>query len=157
MISILFVCLGNICRSPALEATLKKLAKEQHLEDQLFIDSCAVNTTFLGQPADTRMRAAAEKRGISIETTAKLFQRTYFKKFDYIFVIDNDLLKFLKLQAPDEESANKVHLATEFSSKYKNEPIADPYYYGKSSFDRTMDMAEDACKGIIQFLEKAKK
>ena len=100
MISILFVCLGNICRSPALEATLKKLVKEKNLTEKIFVDSCAVTPSFLGAPADPRMVAAANKRGVHIDHKAKLFEEAYFKAFNYIFAADHEVLKMLQQIAP---------------------------------------------------------
>ena len=87
MISILFVCAGNICRSPALAAVLQKLVNEKGLTDRVFIDSCAVTPSFLGAPADPRMVAAAHKRGVHIDHKAKIFEEAYFKVFNLVSIL----------------------------------------------------------------------
>lgn len=153
MISLLFVCLGNICRSPALEAVMKKLVKEHHLESQIYVDSCGVNASFLGCNADLRMRQTAKKRGIDISTQAKLFEPHFFEKFDFIFVVDKSLLNRLKSFALNQQNATKVRLATEYSKKYLNEEITDPYYGSEDAFDLTLTIAEDACQGILEMLK----
>lgn len=153
MISLLFVCLGNICRSPALEAVMKKLVKEHHLEAQIYVDSCGINASFIGCNADFRMRQTAEKRGIIISTKAKLFEPHFFEIFDFIFVVDNSLLNRLQSSAFNQQNATKVHLATEYSKKYPSAEITDPYYGAEDAFDLTLTIAEDACLGILEMLK----
>jgi protein-tyrosine phosphatase len=153
MISILFVCAGNICRSPALAATLQKALQENNLADKVFVDSCAVTPSFLGAPADPRMVAAAHKRGIHIEHKAKIFEESYFKVFDYIFASDQEVLKILQSRAPDSEKG-KLHLATEFSTAYKDKDLPDPYFDGESRFELIMDMSQEIAQSIIKRLQK---
>ncbi len=148
MISILFVCLGNICRSPALEATLKKLIKDKNLSEKFFVDSCAVTCSFLGAPADPRMVAAANKRGVNIEHKAKLFEEAYFKAFNYIFASDHEVLKILQGMAPDNEKG-RLHLATEYSTAYKDKDLPDPYFDGENRFDLIMDMSQEIAQRIL--------
>lgn len=151
---ILFVCQGNICRSPALEGAFKQLVKERGLENQFFIDSAATTPFFLGCKADERMCAAAKKRGIEIHTTAKLFQEEYFQEFDLIFVVTQELLEQLKDAAANSKESKKIHLVTEFSAKYPYLDIPDPYYQKERAFDLVMDMAIDACETILKDIEK---
>ena len=153
-IKILFICLGNICRSPALEATLRSMIKEKGLQDKIQVDSCAYTSWFLDSKADPAMIEAALARGIHIDSRAKLFTKDYFAKFDYIFAVDKRLMLMLKSLAPTKKMAIKVHLATEFSQLYPNEDIQDPYGGTDEGFELTMDMAEDACRGILSFLER---
>ena len=148
MISILFVCLGNICRSPALEASLKKLIQEKNLTEKVFVDSCAVTPSFLGAPADPRMVAAAGKRGVHIEHKAKLFEEEYFKAFDYIFASDHEVLKMLQQMAPENEKG-KLHLATEYSTAFKDKDLPDPYFDGESRFETIMDMSLEIAQSIL--------
>jgi protein-tyrosine phosphatase len=149
MISILFVCAGNICRSPALAAALQKLVQENGLAEDVFIDSCAVTPSFLGAPADPRMVAAAHKRGVHIEHKAKIFEETYFKVFDYIFAVDQEVLKVLQSMAPSNAEKAKLHLATEFSTTFKGKEIPDPYFDGESGFETVMDMSQDIAHNIL--------
>jgi len=154
MLSVLFVCSGNICRSPALEAIFKSLVKEKGLSDQIFVDSCGVHSLFLNSKADPMIVEAAAKRGIKIESRAKLMKEENFKNFDYIFVVDNFLLEMLKSLALTKKMAEKVHLATEFSKQFSNKEIPDPYQGPEEAFTKTLDMAEDACIGILKYLER---
>ena len=153
-IKILFVCLGNICRSPALEASFKKIVKDHDLSDRFFIDSAAINTSFLGCEADLRMREAAKKRGVEVQTVAKLFEEDFFQKFDLIFVATTEILDYLKDLAKNTSERKKVHLATEFSGKYLHLDIPDPYYQKEHAFDLVMDISEDACQGIFEWINK---
>ena len=153
MISILFVCLGNICRSPALAATMQKAIQENNLAEKVFVDSCAVTPCFLGAPADPRMVAAAHKRGVHIEHKAKIFEESYFKVFDYIFASDREVLKILQSMAPDSEKG-KLHLATEFSSAYKDKDLPDPYFDGESRFELIMDMSQEIAQSILKLVQK---
>jgi protein-tyrosine phosphatase len=148
MISILFVCLGNICRSPALEATLKKLIKDKNLAEKVFVDSCAVTPSFLGAPADPRMVAAANKRGVNIEHKAKIFEEAYFKAFNYIFASDHEVLKILQGMAPDNEKG-RLHLATEYSTAHKDKDLPDPYFDGEAGFETIMDMSQEIAQSIL--------
>ncbi|NGX37945.1 MAG: Low molecular weight protein-tyrosine-phosphatase YfkJ [Chlamydiae bacterium] len=150
---ILFVCLGNICRSPALEATLRDLIEQKGLKDQIQVDSCALNPWFLTSKADLLMIKTAQKRGITITSRAKLFSNAYFDKFSYIFAVDKSLLEVLKSMAPSKKEAEKVHLATEFSDRFLNEDIPDPYRGEKDGFELTMDIVENVSFGIMRFLE----
>jgi len=149
MISILFVCAGNICRSPALEASLKKLIDEKSLKSKLFVDSCAITPSFLGAPADPRMVAAAHKRGVVIEHKAKIFEEPYFKAFDYIFASDHEVLKILQSMAPNSEKG-KLHLASEYSTAFKDKDLPDPYFDGESRFELIMEMSIDIAQSILK-------
>ena len=148
MISILIVCAGNICRSPALAAALQKLVAEKGLTGRVCIDSCAITPSFLGAPADPRMVAAAHKRGIHIDHKAKIFEESYFKVFDPIIAVDHETLQKLQALAPGDAKA-KIHLATEFSALYKDKEMDDPYFDGEAGFEKIMDMCEEIAQGIF--------
>ena len=148
MKSILFVCSGNICRSPALAASLQKLINEKSLKDKVFVDSCAVTPSFLGAPADPRMVAAAHKRGILIDHKAKLFEEAYFKAFDYIFASDREVLKILQSMSHDAEKG-RLHLASEYSTAFKDKDLPDPYFDGDSGFELIMDMSQEIAQSIL--------
>ncbi len=149
-VNILFVCMGNICRSPALAATLEKLVKKQKIADRVYIDSCALTSWYLGCSADPRMCLAASKRGIQIDLThrAKLFEEQFFQLFHYIFAVDKEVLALLHAFPLFEEEKKKIYLASAFSKKYRDQDIPDPYYGGEEGFELVMDQAEDCCRGI---------
>jgi protein-tyrosine phosphatase len=149
---VLFVCMGNICRSPVLMAELQRQAKERKLENQVFVDSCALTAWHIGENTDLRMQKAALSRGLKVQHKAKLFEKEYFKTFDLIFAVDRDVLHLLLQAAKDAHPTAKVALATAYSKTYKDQDIQDPYYDVESAFDRTMLMAEECCRGILDML-----
>ena len=154
-INVLFVCLGNICRSPALASTLRSIIEKKGLSDRIKVDSCGIYNYFLNSKADPSIREVANGRGIQIDTRAKMWDDKFFTQFDLIFVVDISLLEMLKSRATTKTLASKVHLATEYSEKYTNQEIPDPYMGGKLGFEHVMDIAEDACAGIAAELMRA--
>jgi protein-tyrosine phosphatase len=152
MISFLFVCAGNICRSPALAACLQKLINEHGLSDKVFVDSCALTPSFLGAPADPRIVAAAHKRGVHIDHKAKLFEQAYFKVFNYILAVNHESLKKLQEMAQTDEEKAKIHLASEFSTLFKDQDMADPYFNGEEGFEKILDMSEEVAREIFSKL-----
>jgi protein-tyrosine phosphatase len=157
MIRVLFVCLGNICRSPALEATLRKRVLENGLEEEIEVDSCAMGSWFLTSKADPSMVEAAKRRGVTIDSRAKLFSQDFFTTFDYIFAVDNRILDMLKSMETSKKRTEKIYLATAFAHRYTGREIPDPYLGDERGFERTMDIVEDACLGIVEFLVKQKR
>ena len=153
MIRVLFVCLGNICRSPALEATLRQYVDAKGLEDEIQVDSCGIGSWFLNSKADPHIIEAAQRRGIVIRSRAKLFSKDFFNQFNYIFAVDNRVVDMLKSMAPSKKMAAKVCLATKFAEKHAGGEMPDPYLGGERGFEMTMEIAEDACSGILEFLE----
>lgn len=154
MASILFVCLANVCRSPAAQAILEHMAKEAgHLD--LVVDSCGIGSWHVGHLADERMQKVAQIRGIPLSHKAKQFKEEYFEEFDYILAADKEVLSYLFSWADKVENKAKIHLITEFSVCYQGQDIPDPYYQGEPGFDYVMDMLEDSCQGLLLFLGKS--
>lgn len=147
--SFCFICFGNICRSPALAAIFATLAKKKGVADRFFIDSMALTTYYLGRQADPRMRKAAAEQQIDINHIAQLFRPSDFQRFDIIFPVTNEAADVLKDLSASEEDKKKILLATAFSKKFKNQDIPDPYYDGSEAFDLVVEMAFDACEGIL--------
>lgn len=147
--SICFVCLGNICRSPALHAVFETLAKKEGVSDRFFVDSFGVTSYYLGKQADRRIRHAAEKREIHIDHIAQLFKPADFQRFDAIFAVTKDVVDILNEIASSPEEKKKIHLATAYASHYRNQEIIDPFYNGEQFFDLVMEIAFDACAGIL--------
>jgi protein-tyrosine phosphatase len=147
--SLCFICFGNICRSPALAAVFTALAQRKKVDEHFFVDSMALTTYYLGKQADARMRSAAAKKQIEIDHIAHLFRSTDFPRFDLIFGATSECLDILHELATTEEDHKKILLATAFSKNYRNQDIPDPYYDGPEAFDRVMEMALDACEGIL--------
>ena len=153
-IRLLFVCLGNICRSPSAEAVMKKLVKEAGLKDRYFIDSAGIIGYHEGEPADTRMRRHAIKRGYVLDSISRPIRPWDFQDFDLIIGMDDRNVADLKRQAPDLESVAKIHQMTEFSRDKRCDYVPDPYYGGASGFELVLDMLEDACQGLLDYCEQ---
>jgi protein-tyrosine phosphatase len=149
---VLFVCMGNICRSPALMAELHRQAKAREVTDRLYVDSCAVTGWHVGEPADYRMCAAALAHGLEIHHVAKIFEKTYFTTFDWVLAVDREVLHLLEQEAKHAVVTSQIALATSFSKAYKDQDIADPYYGGEKSFDLTMIIIRECCQGILDTL-----
>jgi len=150
MTKVLFVCLSNICRSPAAEGILKTLAEREELGDQVAVESCGIGDWCLGDLPDARMRLAAQARGVILAGRAKKFQADYLDEFDYIFAADNEILEHLHRFAKGPQHKAKIHLMTVFGSAHRGKSIPDPFYGGDAAFENILDMLEDACEGIIQ-------
>ena len=148
MISILYVCVANTCRSPALMATLNHLAAKRGIK--IHADSCGIGWVHLGQKPNLHTFEAAKKRGILIDHKSQQFQGSFFEEYDYILTVDEAILEQLKVRGPKYK--DKIHLATAFSSKFKNQPIPDPYYLSESDFDDVIDMVVDSSEGFLDTL-----
>lgn len=156
MTSVLFVCLGNICRSPAAEGVLKQMiAKEQHLKD-MQIQSCGMGSWHTGQLPDERMRMAAKHRGLDLISRAQVFHPKFLEEYDYIFAADREVLELLYQYAKNPAHKAKIQLITKYSTCYPNEEIPDPFYQGDAAFDHVLNMIEDACEGFILYLKENK-
>jgi low molecular weight protein-tyrosine phosphatase len=152
MTSILFVCLGNICRSPAAEGILRHMAQKEQID--LHIESCGLGDWHSGHLPDERMRDAIKKRGITLLSRAQKIQPEFFDRFDMIFVADNKVMNELYKHALLPDHKNKLHLMTHFSASYRNQEVPDPYYGGEAGFEQVLDMLEDSCAGIIDHIKK---
>ncbi len=152
-ISILFVCMGNICRSPTAEGVFRYHANEAGLSDRVFIDSAGTHAYHVGEPPDRRAVAAAERRGVSLQDLqARRVSDEDFDRFDYIIAMDEDNVARLQEQGSPEHHS-KVRLFLEFSSSGEQE-VPDPYYGGAAGFERVLDLVEDASRGLLETLFK---
>ena len=152
--SILFVCLGNICRSPTAEVVFRKLLK-QHLNGaKILIDSAGTSAAHTGQHADSRSIKASLKRGYDLTNIiSRQFELNDFTKFDLILVMDksnqNDLLKLAR-NLKQQISSNKIKLFLDYSKQTQYQEVPDPYYGGENGFDLVIDLIEDASLGLIE-------
>lgn len=157
MPSILFVCLGNICRSPAAEGIMRHLVQKEFPHNDVHIESCGLGDWHKGKLPDERMREASKKRGVLLTSRAKKFEPTFFERFDLILVADNKILNELYRHAITPEAKAKIHFITHYSACYRDEEIPDPYYEGEAGFERVLDMLEDACEGLLLHLKNLQK
>lgn len=151
MKSILFVCLGNICRSPAAETIMKaKLDEAFPFSGEFFIDSAGIGSWHEGQLPDRRMREHGARRGYNISSRARQIKPADFARFDYIFGMDHENMADLRRQARTEEERNKILCTADFMTRHPEyDTVPDPYYGGPEDFELALDLIEDACDGII--------
>lgn len=154
MNSILFVCLGNICRSPAAEGILLHLAGKLQPPIVIYVESCGLGDWHTGNLPDERMRKAAELRGIVLTSRAQAFRKEFFDTFDYILAADNKVLHQLQAWADKANQKAKIHLMSTFGTAFKGAEIPDPYYGEHGQFELVMDMLEDACRGLLEHLKE---
>lgn len=147
---VLFVCLGNICRSPAAEGVLQKLVDRQGLGDQIQVDSAGTSSYHIGEPADRRMRAAATNRGFDLTSRARMVHPRDFAEFDLVIAMDQANLK--ELRTYPEASAGRVQLLSDFLEPEWPREVPDPYLGEETAFYTVLDMLEAACPKILQSL-----
>jgi protein-tyrosine phosphatase len=149
---ILFVCLGNICRSPTAEAVMSALVHEQGLDQSIEVDSAGTGGWHVGSPPDERAGAAALQRGIILQGSARQVTRSDFDDFDLLVAMDSSNFSELRRMAPHEQTRAKVHLLREFDPQHKDAgdlDVPDPYYGGSSGFDDVLDLVQAACVGLL--------
>ena len=149
---ILFVCLGNICRSPSAEAVFRSYVEEQGHADRFHIDSAGLSNYHQGEKADARMRAHAARRGYELTSLSRPVEYEDFERFDYIIGMDFANRERLQELAPTEEAAAKIRLMTDFSSSGIHDHVPDPYYGGASGFELVLDILEECTSGLFSYL-----
>lgn len=150
---VLFVCLGNICRSPAAEGIMKSLLNKKNLEDKIDVDSAGTAGYHIGELPDSRMRMHGSRRGYNFNSHARKFGLNDFDKFDIILAMDDSNYNDIIRVALDSDSKNKVCRMTDFSQQYNHDHIPDPYYSGADGFELVLDLLEDACGNLIKNIE----
>ena len=151
---ILFVCLGNICRSPAAEGIFKKKIKDRELENLFVVDSAGTGGWHVGNLADRRMREAALSRGIELTSRSRKIDHNDLYEFDHILVMDKDNLNAVKSLIKDDMHAmnSKIKLILSYSKKSKLDDVPDPYYGGQNGFEKVLDLLNDAIEELIDTL-----
>ena len=149
-VKILFVCLGNICRSPSAEAVMKKLVKDAGLSDRITIDSAGILGYHAGEQADSRMRMHASKRGYKLDSISRPVVSDDFYEFDLIIGMDDRNIDDLRDKAPDLEAVAKIHKMTDYAPDALYDYVPDPYYGGADGFELVLDLLEMACDGLLK-------
>ena len=150
-VAVLFVCMGNICRSPTAEGVFRHVVTEAGVEDHFEIDSAGTHAYHVGEPSDRRSRAAAQRRGISLDgLAARRVEPEDYEKFDYVLAMDSDNLRLMQEQA-DEEYHGRLRLFLEFAPGTESE-VPDPYYGGAAGFERVLDLVEKASRSMLETL-----
>jgi protein-tyrosine phosphatase len=151
---ILFVCLGNICRSPAAEGIFNQKIKERDVENFFVVDSAGTGGWHVGSLPDRRMRATALSRGIELNSRSRQIQENDLYEFDQILVMDKDNLQAVKLLIKDQDNPvnSKIKLILSYSKNFQYNEVPDPYYGGQNGFEKVLDLLDDAMDGLIDNL-----
>lgn len=146
--AVLFVCMGNICRSPAAQGVFQYLVSQAGREEEFVIDSAGTIGYHSGSRADARMRAASEKRGYLLESRARRIDRSDFDEFDWIVVMDNE--NYRDVMSLDSGSRARVVRMCEYCRVHDVDEVPDPYYGGADGFEHVLDILEDACANFLR-------
>jgi protein-tyrosine phosphatase len=153
-VSICFVCLGNICRSPTAEGVLRHRVAELGLSGSIEIDSAGTGNWHAGEPPDSRSVAAASRRGIRVAGVARQFESADWDRFDYVLAMDSSNYEDLKRRAPTKEHLAKLHLARSFDpASPRGASVPDPYYTS-DGFEEVLELCDAACRGLLAHLSR---
>ena len=151
--TILFICLGNICRSPAAEGIMKALVEKQGMSHEFEIDSAGIGAWHIGQLPDSRMRKCGAEHGYIFDSRARQFQKSDFQRFDTIVVMDNENYRAITSMASSEAERKQVVRMADFLSSHREyTTIPDPYYGDYQDFELVIELLEDACQGLLATL-----
>ena len=153
---VLFVCMGNICRSPTAEGVFRHIADQSELADTIETDSAGTHAYHIGEPPDRRAQSTAVSRGVDIsDLRARRVSHTDFELFDYIIAMDRDNLSGLLDLCPNQHR-DKVRLFLSFAEQLTETEVPDPYYGGKQGFERVFDMVEAAAIGLLEEIKETR-
>lgn len=148
--SVLFICLGNICRSPAAEGIMKAKVEERGLEDDFLVDSAGIGSWHVGQLPDSRMRRCGAGHGYRFDSHARQFRQSDFHDFDHIVVMDNENYRAITSMASSEEEKRKVVRMADFLRHHREyTTVPDPYYGDEEDFELVITLLEDALEGLL--------
>ena len=152
---ILFVCLGNICRSSSAEEVMRTFVKREGLEEMIEVDSAGILSYHQGELPDSRMRMHAYHRGYELIHRSRPVCTEDFFKFDMIIGMDDRNIQDLKERAPSPEAEKKIYRMTDYCRTKLVDYVPDPYYGGASGFENVLDILEDACEGLLEEIRTA--
>lgn len=147
-VRILFVCMGNICRSPTAEAVMRKLIKEQGLDEKISVDSAGTIGYHAGNPSDPRSRQAGERRGYVFDHLARAVTQRDFHTFDYILAMDEENMQDLQRMQPSGSKA-ELSLFLSHCRTARCREVPDPYYGGPNGFEDVLDLVEQGCAALL--------
>ena len=150
MYKLLFVCLGNICRSPSAENIMRYLVEQEDLSDQIICDSAGTADYHIGEPPDRRMTAAAKARGIQLTGKGRQFNPNDFENYDLILAMDRDNYWSLVSLDPKKKYRDKIKMMCDYAKNYRDTEVPDPYYGGSEGFDHVINLLLDACGELLE-------
>jgi protein-tyrosine phosphatase len=154
MTKVLFVCMGNICRSPTAEGVFRKVVADAGLDGIVHVDSAGTHAYHVGEPPDARAQQAALRRGYDIgHLRARQVTQDDFRDYDMILAMDWENLALLQQQCPRAHK-HKLQLLMRFAGEHDAATVPDPYYGGPEGFNTVLDYVEDACQGLIEVVRK---
>ena len=154
MTKVLFICMGNICRSPTAEGVFRHMVQALALDSEIVTDSAGTHDYHVGDAPDRRAQQAAARRGYELgDLRGRQVCVEDFSRFDYILAMDNHNLAILERLCPPEHK-HKLRLLLEFSQNFKEREVPDPYYGGSQGFENVLDMAEDAAQGLLEEIRR---
>lgn len=157
MIRILFVCMGNICRSPAAEVIFKNIVDKEHLDAKIVTDSAGTISYHEGAPPDARMLKTLAKRGYNnAGVKARCIEEDDLAKFDLILTMDHDNYHEVKTLDRLKKFQQKIVPMCNFVKKFRETDVPDPYYGGQSGFEHVIDLLEDGCSNLLEYIKKNK-
>ena len=153
MTKLLFVCLGNICRSPTAEGVMAALVQRAGKSKGIRCDSAGTGGWHEGERADARMRDHARRRGYELTSRSRPLRASDFAEFDLILTMDERNFRDVKHRAPQSPHRAQVRRMTDFCRTHLEREVPDPYYGGDQGFEQVLDLLEDACSGLLDHLE----
>jgi protein-tyrosine phosphatase len=147
---LLFVCLGNICRSPAADGVMRDVVEKAGLSARIEIDSAGTEGWHSGKLPDQRMRQAASTRGITLDHRARQFKAVDLERFDLILAMDRDNERNIRALDRENRHAAKIRLFCDFCTDHSEREVPDPYYGGPEGFEHVLDLIEDGCEGLLR-------
>ncbi|VEP11236.1 putative Protein-tyrosine-phosphatase [Hyella patelloides LEGE 07179] len=151
---LLFVCLGNICRSPSAENIMNHLIEEAGLSDKITCDSAGTSAYHIGSAPDRRMNVAARERGIELVGRARKFQPIDFERFDLILAMDRSNYQDIIYCDGEGKYQDKVKMMCSFATNHNDTEVPDPYYGGEDGFKDVIDLLLDSCAGLLDYIVK---
>ena len=150
MVKVIFVCMGNICRSPMAEGVFRRMLEGVGLAEQVYVDSAGTHSYHIGAPPDTRSQATALRRGVDLRNIrARQVTESDLVEFDYVLAMDRDNFEHLLALCQTPELQRRVQLFLDFAPDLPEREVPDPYYGGSGGFERVMDLVEEAAQGLL--------
>ena len=150
MVRVLFVCMGNICRSPVAEGVFRRMLEGAGLTEKVYVDSAGTHSYHAGAPPDGRSQATAMRRGVDLrDIRARKVTVADFAEFDYVLAMDRDNFEHMLASCEEPELRRRIQLFMDYAPHLPEREVPDPYYGGPHGFERVMDLIEEAAEGLL--------